>query len=508
MHFSSIILGGYSKALSLRLQIIMKIEFEQRELPRDSVEIGKRQYVLSEQTREYLIPRLISPYPRERSIIIINEPHNNSAAQYNTFRGLESFFSDNSELVSKTAFLAEGHISTKPISAQPLTDKEPFPNEEMIKDVLRTFLITGYIACEWKNKHGIPIFGTEDPSVYTLCREFARLVLQDPNEKYARIRLKDKSIDIPVETAWKFLVTIRNKAIARTVFWALEQYENPILFTGGLHLGHMQEEAMFDLLKLHSMTAGPLSIFNYDHAMAERIDAENVGLFGWLLVLKIGFTFFDPKDMDNVSHEESKAYLKLFETQSGSYAKGVKPRYKEYIDWLFDGLRDSEKLSYLLPGTTVETSTETASKYIYERAERKKSESPNWFSIGRNEVQEKLGRGTIWDEPPIARGRSYEQLRGANIGGNYPIVDDINDYAATSMKTLDFTTAPYQNPNVLGSTVRGYIDSLSGFSGPQHKYLELGIPAGRATPSHVDTLCELQTYAGGRGITLAIGEVA
>lgn len=171
----------------------------------------------------------------------------------------------------------------------------------------------------------------------------------------------------------------------------------------------------------------------------------------------------------------------------------------------------SETSQYLLQigdqGTTVESSPEDAARLVRSLKERQGGGTTNWFHVSPREMGAVLGRDTLWDEPPIHRGRSYEQLRSANIAGNYPIIDDINDHAATSMKTLDLTTGPYQDPSVLGSIVRGYIEHLANFSGPQQKYLEIGIPSGKASLNQLEQLHELQDYAGTIGVILVIGEI-
>ncbi|MCL5095641.1 MAG: hypothetical protein M1575_02840 [Patescibacteria group bacterium] len=138
-------------------------------------------------------------------------------------------------------------------------------------------------------------------------------------------------------------------------------------------------------------------------------------------------------------------------------------------------------------------------------------------------MQTKLHRDTLWSEKGIdARGHDYEQLRRANLGSNCPVVDDIviDAMTATSMKTLDLALKSYQDIREVDSTVRKYIDELSGFTygrwkdmvfergrNFQDRYLELGIPAGRTNPEQTAKLHELQDYAQSRDVTLVIVEV-
>lgn len=478
-------------------------------IPPREIEIGTSQYLLSAEAQQYLRTEIVPEGQHSRSVVIIYEPHQSVSGQFDLYKGLEVFFHDNPELVKRTVFLAEGYPADETLSVQPLIDIDPNPSDDIIREALRTFLIPGYLAYEWKHQQGIPIVGVEDPWLYKLCRTLLMQHERNPDTSYG---LQYQGIEIPIMDWWQFSVIARNKSMAQTLMRHMNQFENPILFVGGLHLYKFNDEE-FEFLKRWGPAAGiagPFSIFRGD---VNR--SENIGLDDYLSKHGIAFTFLH-SEVGELTLDE-RGYIELLKAQHGNdyfplyLDDDNEPDYETYVRWLLEQKgtypETTTPLSPIKLSITIRPSPKAVSKYIYERTEQRRSESSNWFSIGRNEVQKKLGRGTIWDKPPVARGRSYERLRGASIGGNYPIVDDINDYAATSMKTLDLTTGPYQDPNVLGSTVRGYIDSLSGFSGPQHKYLELGIPAGRATPSHVDTLCELQNYAGGRGITLAIGEV-
>ena len=471
------------------------------------IDIGTSKALLSPEMQRYLVPTLRSGWESSRSIAIFGEPHQNADDQFGLYKGLEIFFQDNPELIKRTIFLAEGYPKDESISVQPLIDIDPYPTDNVIRQALKTFLVPGYIAYEWKYQRGIPIVGVEDPWLYKMCRTFLVKDELDPEAIFLTYK------DVPYRAAdfWFFSVTARNKSMAETLLEYMGNYDNPMLFIGGLHL-HKMDEGRFSFLQRWSSAGmmGPFTLFSSDAGRS-----ENTGIMELLYGNDIGFTFIQSPTIE--SSEEEDIYKELFSTQHGDdyfplyLDDDNDPNYSAYIRWLLEseGADKSSpqsispiSISYefryrkLFPSltslqikgvkskisTTIRPSPIAASSYIYEWTEHRKSESPNWFGIDGGEVYEKLGRGTIWDEPPVSRGRSYEQLRGANIGGNYPIVDDINDYAATSMKTLDLTTSPYQDPSVLGSTVRGYVDGLSGFSGPQQRYLELGIPTGRATP--------------------------
>ncbi len=165
---------------------------------------------------------------------------------------------------------------------------------------------------------------------------------------------------------------------------------------------------------------------------------------------------------------------------------------------------------------------EQKSDVVYERREEVKSEQPGWFQTSQNEVEEKLGRKTIWDMGASPRGKAYEVLRGAYPANNLQHVDDIKLEArtVTGMKSIELRDKTYQDINGLDRRVRGCIDELEGYPGGRWKgqrfyrdthfddvYLEIGIPAGAANSEQIAKLLELQEYAQTQNVTLVINEV-
>jgi hypothetical protein len=214
-----------------------------------SVEIGNSQYNLSQETQNLLKHISTSSYPHSRSVLIIQEPHEFAAAQFSLYKGLERFFEDNTSLIGKTVFLAEGTPANQPISVQSLVAEESHPSDEIIKQTLATFLITGYMAYEWKYQHGTSIIGTEDRALYDMSRQFAAVCRRTPNAIFEKLQYKDGTeFPIPLGWAWVFAVTARNKSIAETLIEKTKEYENPILFVGGDHLKRM-EDSIFALIK-------------------------------------------------------------------------------------------------------------------------------------------------------------------------------------------------------------------------------------------------------------------
>ncbi|PLS68092.1 MAG: hypothetical protein CV045_09915, partial [Cyanobacteria bacterium M5B4] len=149
-----------------------------------------------------------------------------------------------------------------------------------------------------------------------------------------------------------------------------------------------------------------------------------------------------------------------------------------------------------------------------------------WGQVTVEDIQSTLGRDTLWtDDDPKQRGRDYEVLCDANIGGNFPVIDDIDRETgtATSIKTLDPRMASYQNISHLKSTVRNYVNDLSDFSDTtwhvdgkaievleedvQQRVLHLAMPDGGASDEQKAALEELHTYAESKGVILETREI-
>lgn len=144
------------------------------------------------------------------------------------------------------------------------------------------------------------------------------------------------------------------------------------------------------------------------------------------------------------------------------------------------------------------------------------------------ELQDKIGKRTLWSDIPSERGVNYEKLKGANIGGNFPVIDDFrrDSGRATSYKTIDLTSDSYaenpdkpQNLTQLDGRLREYTDKLEGFNGRTwngvevpgnavtEKVLCVGIPKGKATEGQMAVLESCKKYASSKNVTLTFEEV-
>ena len=198
-----------------------------------SLPIGRSSYILSSETQNYLTKIDAFDFRGENPVIVIQEPHFSLDGQISLFKGLENLFQDNPDLVKKTAFLAEGYPANQLVSVASLIEEEPQPTDELIHEVLSSFLITGYMAYEWKHQQEIPIIGTEDRQFYELSRDLIVAETKNPGELFAQVSFKNgPTVDVTFEHIQTFSYVIRNKKMVETLFEMRDIFENPILFVG------------------------------------------------------------------------------------------------------------------------------------------------------------------------------------------------------------------------------------------------------------------------------------
>lgn len=297
-------------------------------LARDwDIRIGTKKYRLSAEAQEYLTILEQGDYETRLSVLIIEEPHFSAKSQWNLYRGLEQFFSDHPQLASRTIFLAEGVEAGKPVSIESLKQAEKSPDPSLVRTVLRSFLIPAYVAYAWAyHQPPIPIVGTEDKQLY---------------ETSAALWPAENNL------LWQLSVVARNKSLAKTLIERTEQYENPILFTGSLHLASIApttHEVAKELITSKILTSEQL----------QRLRAsDNVGVTDYLRQAKIGYTFiratgYEPPE---IVERHRARYHELFQAQRDG-------RYLEYIQKILPQLRHE-------PGVTVNPAPEAAAQLIH-----------------------------------------------------------------------------------------------------------------------------------------------
>jgi len=326
------------------------VKSESGELPSSTldrtVEIGSSVYKLSNKTQVYLRPTHISGFQHLKSVVVIGEPHNDANGQFDLFKGLESFFQDNPSLISKTIFLSEGHPANEPISVQSLIKEDPAPSEKMIKQVLGSYLITGYMAFEWKYQHHIQIVGTEDAGLYELGRQLASVYLENPDAIFQKRTYENGTVvEIPLRDAFGFSISARNKRIAETVIEKMKEYENPILFVGEGHLQQNRNKLIvqnFELVKSRMIDAqhhGPFGMMEFEPGImgsgaalyrAVKEDCENFGISEYFKRESIGYTFLDPLKDSGVNDQD--AYSRLYKIQRDLFNPDKSDAYQNYIN--------------------------------------------------------------------------------------------------------------------------------------------------------------------------------
>lgn len=288
------------------------------------IEIGNSFYLLSSKVQKNLEVDSFSDYPKSKSVLIIQEAHSCLEGQFNLYKGLEVLFRDNPQLLPKTVFLAEGFPANQPLSVRPLIEVEPNPDDELIWEVLSTFLITGYMAYEWKYQLRIPIIGIEDPILYRIS---SKLMATLEDDRAAAL--------------WPISMVARNKSIAITLLEQTKRYENPVLFVGGGHLEKLPG------IKPVSLEAANLRGFLTPEEMQRLKDWQDLGVRDYLAKEKIGYIFLLPRYyLEKESNKDT--YRSLFRAQQDG-------SYDEYL---------ARQISERISSTTTRPSPEAAAKFL------------------------------------------------------------------------------------------------------------------------------------------------
>lgn len=275
--------------------------------------ISNKAYKLSSETQKYLVVNGENDYEAKISILIVQEPHYDIEAQWNLYKGLSAFFHDNPELIEQTVFLAEGVEANKSLSVEPLIEVAPDPLEQIVRITLNSFLITGYVGYEWKNENDIPIIGIEDSELY---RASSDLWMAGDT------------------TVWPLTVTARNKQMLEILTEKLQNFRNPILFVGGMHLHSLRSDTYETVKKSSHPLLNP-------NIMKRLSESENLGIIDYLKKFGIGYIYLEP-----VSHltffeydQPSEKYRSLFLAQKdadyGEYIKDFISNESTVVNDLF-----------------------------------------------------------------------------------------------------------------------------------------------------------------------------
>jgi hypothetical protein len=130
-----------------------------------------------------------------------------------------------------------------------------------------------------------------------------------------------------------------------------------------------------------------------------------------------------------------------------------------------------------------------------------------------------FGRLSAWSKGWSARGFEIEVKLGGNLPRSFPTIDRFNDGVVTSIKSIDLTSATYQNSATLTSKLRAYVDKVSQFSGRSFdgvrvrsgditsRQLNVAVQPGVASPAQQAILDQLAQYAKSKNVILIVSEV-
>jgi hypothetical protein len=270
------------------------------------IELRGAKYKLSAEAQKFLMISGESNYSAAARAIIINEPHYDSEGQWNLYKGLEIFINENPGLAGRLVFLAEGGMANEPISVAPLIKAVPNPSNEILRAVIDSYLITGYVAYEWNHRKGIEIIGTEEEGLYK--ESAARWVSMDEN-------------------LWPLTVVARNQRIVRTFLGQWKKKKLPVLFVGGMHLHPIDAEEFEKGKHYLSDTSNP--------ATAKILrESHNSGIVDLLQQQRIGYIHLEPVSKLLIAEHQgpSKRYGELFRAQiSGNYDGYLRDFYQTNI---------------------------------------------------------------------------------------------------------------------------------------------------------------------------------
>ena len=266
------------------------------------LDIGQDTLRLSPAAQEYLSLCAVSPYRAPRRVIIIEEPHEAVDRQFALLKGLEIFFADNPQILESgsVVFLAEGYPAWERLTVEPMVKAEPKPSDVLIKTVLETYLITGYVAYEWKHQRGIPIIGTEDPALYRMS---------------ARIWWQLQRGGSPAcAVVWPQTVAARNASMAEVLLAHAKTHACPILFAGGRHLVPLlPHEVLDDDGWRHAREAADAT------DLARLRKADKRGIFEILQDHGLGYYFLQARGEvwpdEESERRATQRYARLFEAQ-------------------------------------------------------------------------------------------------------------------------------------------------------------------------------------------------
>jgi hypothetical protein len=82
-------------------------------------------------------------------------------------------------------------------------------------------------------------------------------------------------------------------------------------------------------------------------------------------------------------------------------------------------------------------------------------------------------RLSVWAKDWSTRGLEIEKQLVGNLPRSFPTIDKFENGVATSVKSVDLTSATYQDTLALGSKLGGYVDKVADFKGADFDGIEI-----------------------------------
>ncbi len=322
---------------------------------------------LSTNLLRHLLVRQQTNPPRQKTVLIVQDPHWNAGAQWNLHRGLQILFAENPALVERTVLLGEGLPIQRSIEGlTALVAGSPDPSESLIRLVLASYTLPGYVTFEWASELGIPVYGVEDTTLYT---ESARSWLAN-------------SFDL-----WRMVVVARNASMAAAAIGEIERGNLPILFIGGLHLSAI-DSSLFD----RSTTAASSN--------PQIRNTKNLGVVQLLAAKGIGYIYLEPiPSSDDRNQTETLALYKARMKDQGS------TNSQAYSQQFLQSQIGKQALLKL--GTTVQLSPEAALTLVRAVTLHKESAKDKaGDKSGAGEKSAEATKGSFWDSLFPWRGKT------------------------------------------------------------------------------------------------------
>ena len=273
-----------------------------------SLRLGTKDYLLSARVQDNLAVARTAAATTETGgpwVLIVGEPHHDTAGQWDVFQGLTVLFSETPTLAQGTVFLAEGVAADLTLSIAPLLATEARPSDRLVRLVLKSYLVPGYVAYVWRAGGATPIVGVEDEPLYD-----ASAALWAEGRQAGHI----------------VTVAARNVGIARVVTAHVRKGENVVLFVGAGHVAPLDAVGFRQAFAVYSQP-GAVPPGTDIGVWQDIRETRNVGVGDLLNEAGVSYTLLQAvhEDPPQEVRKNVERYRSVFRAQRSN-------RYAEYIE--------------------------------------------------------------------------------------------------------------------------------------------------------------------------------